>query len=318
MSLSPTKTQTEYEKGRITITQQTYFYGVDFLDRRKLALNINKPEPITYLKAIQSNDKGEVVNFITQVNEGKTCVGTAVCENGEAKCIFIESIISMDVYNTENLLALSSIKPIRTYNNEIPQTQEKMQTPKTPQTQVRPIFIILLIGAIIFALVYYKALNPTSPNTPTQQYQPNITMPDLFSDTNTIQFPENGTTYINPDLECVAPFNITTPNDKNKYYIKLKSTENNDKDVIIYMDASKTVEIAVPLGDYEFYYAVGAKWYGESELFGMNTQYFKSDDILTFYNDEENNVYNGHIISLISTIDGNLQTKPISKSRFNN
>jgi len=118
------KEKEEPETERIIITQATYFWGVEFLDRRVLALRIRQPKPTTHLKTIQSNDKGEVIRFITKITDGRVCVGIAICENNIAKCIFLESIETLDIHITNYTPTLDADNIARLYDKATPHIQE--------------------------------------------------------------------------------------------------------------------------------------------------------------------------------------------------
>ena len=87
-----------------------------------------------------------------------------------------------------------------------------------------------------------------------------------------------------------------------------------EKDVAFYLKAGQQVKIDVPIGVYKLYYATGSDFYGTKLLFGDNTHYYASDDLLSFYSDSQ--YYNGHTITLKSTYNGNFDTDPISESQF--
>lgn len=87
-----------------------------------------------------------------------------------------------------------------------------------------------------------------------------------------------------------------------------------EADVAFYLKAGKQVSFNVPIGVYKLYYATGKDFYGTELLFGDNTQYFSSDELLTFYSDSE--YYRGHTITLKSTLNGNFETVPISEDQF--
>lgn len=140
----------------------------------------------------------------------------------------------------------------------------------------------------------------------------------------------NGKKYITPDYEAVCPFTIIADSSTDYYvYLKyqyapsssttsrtLKSTATRpyETDVAFYLKAGKQVEIDVPIGVYKLYYATGSNFYGTKLLFGDNTHYYASDDLLSFYSDSQ--YYNGHTITLKSTYNGNFDTDPISESEF--
>ena len=127
----------------------------------------------------------------------------------------------------------------------------------------------------------------------------------------------SGEILINPTGECLAPLSITAK-EGYSYYVYLQSLTDSINDVAFYMEGNTPVSISMPLGDYKLYYAVGKTWYGMDNKFGNNTQYYTSDDTLTFSSVEENGYtqYLGYTIELIMQVNGNLSTREISASNF--
>ena len=128
--------------------------------------------------------------------------------------------------------------------------------------------------------------------------------------------PANGYTNILTDGEAIAPLSIKTPEDGQYYYVVLKDYDSLVKKLVLFVYPSSMAEISVPLGDYLLYYATGNKWYGEVNLFGPETSYYKSDSKLSFYISGE--YVMGHSIELIKQSGGNLPTQDISESDFLN
>ena len=140
----------------------------------------------------------------------------------------------------------------------------------------------------------------------------------------------NGKMFITPSYKCVCPFTIISSSSTD-YYVYLKyqkapasTTENRttetgsrlpyESDVAFYVKAGQQVEIDVPIGVYKLYYATGSDFYGTKLLFGEDTHYYASDDLLTFYSDTQ--YYNGHTITLKATYNGNFDTDPIPETQF--
>lgn len=128
----------------------------------------------------------------------------------------------------------------------------------------------------------------------------------------------------------MCPFTIISSSSTD-YYVYLKyqkapasTTENRttetgsrlpyESDVAFYVKAGQQVEIDVPIGVYKLYYATGSDFYGTKLLFGEDTHYYASDDLLTFYSDTQ--YYNGHTITLKATYNGNFDTDPIPETQF--
>ncbi len=84
----------------VVITPSTLFYGDPIHShKRALAQNINKPYPISQTKLLFMTDKGESVNFITQLDNEFECAGTAIVENNEAKAVFIAGVAVIHTYS---------------------------------------------------------------------------------------------------------------------------------------------------------------------------------------------------------------------------
>ncbi len=113
----------------------------------------------------------------------------------------------------------------------------------------------------------------------------------------------------------VAPFKIEVPDYNEDYFIILKKTTSEEY-IKIYIPSGETFETTVPLGEYELKYCCGKEWYGEKDVFGSNTQFYKTDDIFDFY--IANNAYSGYTVELIKQINGNLSETSIDRSEFFN
>lgn len=140
----------------------------------------------------------------------------------------------------------------------------------------------------------------------------------------------NGDIIVATDYECLCPLTIETSDDKNYYvFLDYVSSPYNstverklankygsaDKDSIsFYVEAGKTVEIDVPIGVYKLYYATGDVFYNAQTKFGEDTRSYSSDELLTFYADE--NYYNGHILTLYPVANGDFETDPIPPEEF--
>ena len=116
--------------------------------------------------------------------------------------------------------------------------------------------------------------------------------------------------------EAVAPFKIITSNysDDENYYIKLVDSRTDHVAETIFVRSGDTVEVKVPVGSYKIRYATGHKWYGEEDLFGHETSYAKSNELLVFS-------YSGYYVSgmsltLYKTRNGNFATNPMKAEDF--
>ena len=115
--------------------------------------------------------------------------------------------------------------------------------------------------------------------------------------------------------QSVAPLEIRTQSGSD-YYVKVVDSYNESNTLAIYIRGGETVEVEVPLGNYEIRYASATSdtWYGDKELFGPNTSYNKADEVFSF----SNNGYqvSGYSITLYQVANGNLETKSIDESQF--
>lgn len=139
----------------------------------------------------------------------------------------------------------------------------------------------------------------------------------------------NGKIIVSPGYDCVCPFTVEAPSNNNCYvylqyqYAPYQSTEARrqtntysglDGDIAVYVEAGRTVKIDVPIGVYKLFYATGTDFYDTDILFGDDTRCYSSDDLFSFYADDE--YYRGHIVTLYAVSNGNLDTDPIPEDQF--
>lgn len=117
-----------------------------------------------------------------------------------------------------------------------------------------------------------------------------------------------------PVDDCVAPLTIKTTNYVDDYYIYLQNIINPNNDMAFFTYGGTTVNIEVPLGQYKLFYCSGKNWYGLDYKFGDETVYFCSDELLSFW--EDNNFIHGHTLELYKQVNGNFGTKNINASAF--
>ena len=143
--------------------------------------------------------------------------------------------------------------------------------------------------------------------TPGQLEQPVFDEPE-------VKHPKNGHFQIFTGEDGIAPFSVKTPPGDYYYYVLLNNASTGKTAVSLFVHPGKTVNIDVPLGDYEMYYALGETWYGTTHLFGPDTVRSKADDIFSFHILGDN--INGNSIELISRFGGNLSTSPADADAF--
>ena len=98
-------------------------------------------------------------------------------------------------------------------------------------------------------------------------------------------------------------------------YLKLRAEMYAEYTYIkFYARADSTVEIEIPWGEYEIYYATGENWCGEDELFGEDTVYAKCDKTFVFSDNGTESL--GWTLKLTPTINGNLDVDNIDAEEF--
>ncbi len=132
--------------------------------------------------------------------------------------------------------------------------------------------------------------------------------------------PEHGvlsTKYKETRRNPLAPFKIDLSqcSEDDFYFIKLLDYNTKEVKQTVFMHPKTTLEIDLPLGDYELRYCYGSVWYGYDELFGTPYGgYAKTDDKFSCTQDAKY-VY-GHTVSLYNVPGGNLHSIDISQEAF--
>lgn len=172
----------------------------------------------------------------------------------------------------------------------------------------------IFMGVIIFIFILAMCTNGTSSKN-------NTSNKNTTSNENVNLSPVlvgNGNILKNPLDERLAPLRVTVPSDGGDFYIYLKDIDNasGKNDMAFYIKSGQSVELDVPLGRYELFYCTGYTWYGEKNKFGPDTIYVKSDTVLNFHIDYENQQYSGYSIDLRTVSYGNMQSKEINANSF--
>lgn len=114
--------------------------------------------------------------------------------------------------------------------------------------------------------------------------------------------------------KALAPFRVETK-PGGGYFIVLINDITDATVLTAYTSGGTPLEMKVPLGTYRVNYAFGnAPWCGETELFGESTEVVTLDSKLSFKATKSQ--YEGHVISLIRQVDGNLATTAISPKQL--
>jgi len=125
--------------------------------------------------------------------------------------------------------------------------------------------------------------------------------------------PYSGKVRFRGDDSCVAPFQIKAAYGSH-YLLKLVRIDTDEDVLDVFVRGGTTVEIKVPMGEYEVRWASGETWYGYDRLFGPETSYSKADTTFSFqFNGDQ---ISGYTITLYKVANGNLRTSEISPKAF--
>ena len=99
---------------------------------------------------------------------------------------------------------------------------------------------------------------------------------------------------------------------------KVVSTENEDKFILIYVQAGNTAEARLKDGTYYVKYTTGDHWFGESSRFGADAPFYKSTTTYYYTTTIEGNwiYYYAREASLIKTSDDYFTSTTIQASEF--
>jgi len=139
---------------------------------------------------------------------------------------------------------------------------------------------------------------------------------EKYSSGNTVNgqiLPQSGDVRLFTNDECIAPFEIRAGQGSH-YLVKLVRAYNDTSVLTVFVRSGTTVNIDVPLGNYEVRYAAGNTWYGYDSLFGPETSYNKANETFNF--EIEGNQVSGFTITLYTVANGNLSMKKINPQDF--
>lgn len=111
----------------------------------------------------------------------------------------------------------------------------------------------------------------------------------------------------------LAPLEIRT-SAGHHYFVKLVDTATGQAALDVFVVGGETVEVGVPLGNYEMRYASGEQWFGHERLFGVDTTYSKAESVFRFARDARG--VSGYTVTLYRVTNGNLRTSRLSSSEF--
>lgn len=159
--------------------------------------------------------------------------------------------------------------------------------------------------------------------TPFPTVAPRASLPSLASPATAPRpvLIANGEIVKDTALEKLAPFTVETSGEDGHFvFLKCLSVSSDGfhlpstGDMSFYVSAGQSVELRVPLGEYELYYAAGSTWYGPEAKFGSGTKYYKCED--TFLFSVAFSSYHGWTVTLYPSFDGNTGTETISAAEF--
>lgn len=119
----------------------------------------------------------------------------------------------------------------------------------------------------------------------------------------------NGQVLNEPHSACCCPLSVEVKGD-DAYYIYLKALHTSLDTMEFMIKPGSSVELDVPVGRYEIYYATGKTWYGVDQKFGPETAYYKCDGTFQFTETS------GWALELYEQVGGNLDTDKISANDF--
>jgi hypothetical protein len=172
----------------------------------------------------------------------------------------------------------------------------------------RVIFVIIVV-CILGWLLFHDS---SEPNRRSYSPTPRKAAPVLPSYPEQ-SLPYNGAVQKFTTSELIAPLEIRGGSGSN-YLVKLVNAYTKDPIMTIFVHSGSTATVDVPLGNYEFRYASGEKWYGYKYLFGPNTSYSKADKTFDFI--DTGSQISGYTITLYKVSNGNLRTSRIEATQF--
>lgn len=170
----------------------------------------------------------------------------------------------------------------------------------------------VLCAAVILYLVYTVALEESDTASSNQGVPPRDTEEESVH-LEAVTPPRNGKILQQSGDSRIAPLTIETRGD-GYYLVRLKDASSGRNVISVFIVGGRTVDVDVPLGNFELYYAYGDTWYGEESLFGPDTVYSKADELFDFY--ESDGYVNGWTVELYLQQNGNLDIETVSAEDF--
>lgn len=165
-----------------------------------------------------------------------------------------------------------------------------------------PLFVVFFVVALIVCAALYLF------------YMAGNDIPEKPG--NDVDAPKSGTVFypFKYTDDYVSELRVETEG-SGYYYLKLRNLNTNRDDVIFFIKGGESETVKVKLGEYEILYARGDKWYGVSDLFGENTEYFKANESFKFELDENGNIF-GWTVKLYSDSNGKIDVDTIDADNF--
>jgi hypothetical protein len=179
---------------------------------------------------------------------------------------------------------------------------------------------LIVLGAGINAIRYTAPANveggasPPTQSPPWTKYaQPPGAPPPTARVAPPRQWQTPGVMYNQTGRAELAPLTLVTSSGAD-YYVKLLDPQTKADELGIYVRGGHSLEVEVPIGEYEVHYAAGEAWYGIARRFGQDTVYFRATPLFSFT--ATNDGYSGYTIELILQPNGNLPTTQIGAAEF--
>jgi hypothetical protein len=125
-------------------------------------------------------------------------------------------------------------------------------------------------------------------------------------------YPSNGYFFYGWAEDNPCPLTIIANGDE-AFFVKFVNLSGTG-DFAFFVQPGTTIDVQAPLGSYIMKYASGTDWYGQTDLFGDDTEYFKIDDNYEFTYDD--GMYYGYTVQLFSLQSGIFANDAIDADSF--
>lgn len=179
------------------------------------------------------------------------------------------------------------------------------------------VVLLVIVGLAVLKLNHEGSSSSSSSYTPSEPSPPSYPaasrpVTPAFTEPE-LPLPANGQVVRYSSGEAEAPFEIKSDYGSH-YLVKLVNAYSKAAVLTVFVRGGSTVNIDVPVGNYEVRYAAGNRWYGDVYLFGPETAYAKADRNFDFR--YEGNQVSGYTITLYKVQGGNLKTSRIKPNEF--